>query len=589
VKVSHKVMMATFLLAILNLSYVYAAQERSFNTIVYSSYPDYEELTQICQILAKSYPSLAKLKSAGKSLQGRELWYMEITDFKTRFPRTKPAVYMDGNMHAAEVLGTNICIGTIEYLLNGYESDPNIHELLQNYTFIIFPRVSPDGAEYFLKTPYRTRSVLRPYPFQEEQDGLYPEDIDGDGHIVQMRIRHPDGDWKVSKKDARLMIQKNKKDKRGPFYKLYDEGLIRNYDGKKIKSAPPRYGIDLNRNFPANWDPKQTGSGPFPLSEPESRAIADIVRDHPNIGIRVCYHTAAGTINRPFNTKPDSEMPGKDLAAYEILGRLGKSLSGYPMVSVYEEFGTKNQPLKGTSLEWSYEHMGLFSFVFESWDIEKKAGCGGYERKIPFHKKGIKYIRTEEDWLKIFKWADDVVGKEGFKTWHPFNHPQLGNIEIGGWKRKFILNNPPPKLIEEEINNDMMFGIEVAKKLPLIRIESITVSEEKNDLCRVSAKITNIGFFPTNVTEQAKLLKRAKKVTAEIKILSGAELVGQTRQDVGHLEGTWRYKGADKSFSHKIINWTFRITDPDKFKAKVKVISEKAGTHELEIKLPRQK
>jgi len=60
---------------------------------------------------------------------------------------------MDGNIHAAEILGTSICLKTIESLAGGCSSNPVIRELLRNYAFIIFPRVSPDGAEYFLKTP----------------------------------------------------------------------------------------------------------------------------------------------------------------------------------------------------------------------------------------------------------------------------------------------------------------------------------------------------------------------------------------------------------------------------------------------------
>lgn len=586
-KKSSRIMIFAFLFFVVNLTSVTCNEVNSIIPIDYTSYPDYKELTSILKKLAGAYPSLAQLKSAGKSLQGRELWYIEVTDFNTGKAETKPAVYMDGNMHAGEVLGTSICIKTIDHLLRGYNSNPEIKELLMNYAFYIFPRVSPDGAEYFLKTPYWVRSVLRPYPFMENQDGLYPEDIDGDGYILRMRIKHPKGDWKASKKDMRLMLKRNKEDRQGPFYNLYVEGLIRNYDGGEIRIAPPKYGIDLNRNFPANWSPTQYGSGPFPLSEPESRAIADMIREHPNICMRVCYHTAAGTINRPFNTKPDTEMPPKDLAGYKILGKLGKKLTGYPMVSVYEEFGTKNQPLHGTSLEWHYEHMGLFSFVFESWDVEKKAGCGDYERKIPLQRTGKRYIRIEEDWLKILKWADSVVGKEGFKTWEPFDHPQLGEVEIGGWKRKFILNNPPPRLLEGEIENDMMFGIEIAKMLPLIKISSVSVSEDGNGLHNVSALIENTGFFPTNLTEQAKLLGRAKTARAKIKIISGAELVGSPKRDLGHLEGRWQYDLSGKKLSQKTVNWKVKITNSEKFKAKVLVVSEKGGIQEMDVKWPR--
>jgi len=551
----------------------------------YSSYPDFNELTQFLKRFSAAYPSLAELKSAGKSLQGRDLWFMEITDFSTGEPETKPAVYMDGNMHAGEVTGASICLKTIQFLLEKHDKDPSITSLLKNYAFYIFPRVSPDGAEYFLKTPYYVRSVLRPYPFLEEQDGLYPEDIDGDGQILQMRIEDPEGIWKVSRKDRRLMLKRGLSDKEGPFYNIYTEGLIRNYVGGEIKLAPPRYGLDLNRNFPANWSPMQSGGGPFPLSEPESRAIADMVREHPNIGVRVCYHTAVGTINRPFNTKPDTEMPDKDLAAYKILGKLGKELTNYPMVSVHDEFGTKNNPLKGTSLEWHYEHMGLFSFVFEAWNVEQRAGLGGFERKIPANRTGKRYVRTEEEDLKLLQWNDEVLGGEGFKKWEQFgDHPQLGNVELGGWKRKFTLMNPPAKLLESEIDNDMMFGIKVAELLPLVRLSSAKITPLGKGKYLVSIRVKNIGFFPTYLTEQSLLLGRANSVKVELEIKAGGELISLARQDIGHLEGTWDYNREKENPQEKEVSWQLNILDQSEFSAKIIAISDKGGRHEVSLK-----
>ena len=46
---------------------------------------------------------LAKLRSVGKSVEGRELWLMEITNLDTGAPETKPAVWIDGNTHAGRL------------------------------------------------------------------------------------------------------------------------------------------------------------------------------------------------------------------------------------------------------------------------------------------------------------------------------------------------------------------------------------------------------------------------------------------------------------------------------------------------------
>ena len=72
-----------------------------------------------------------------------------------------------------------------------------------------------------------------------------------------------------------------------PYYKIYPEGVIENFDGRNI---PSPYFLsdnqtDLNRNFPYAWAPdsKQEGAGAFPLSEMESRAVVDFATLHPEI------------------------------------------------------------------------------------------------------------------------------------------------------------------------------------------------------------------------------------------------------------------------------------------------------------------
>src|SRR5438128_1500185 len=71
----------------------------------------------------------------------------------------------------------------------------------------------------------------------------------------------------------------------GTYYRVYTEGRIRNYDGYNIKIAPPRQGLDFNRSFPYLWAPEgeEQGSGPYPLSEAETRAVVHFITEHPNI------------------------------------------------------------------------------------------------------------------------------------------------------------------------------------------------------------------------------------------------------------------------------------------------------------------
>ena len=154
-----------------------------------------------------------------------------------------------------------------------------------------------------------------------------------------MRVEDPDGDFKVSTKDDRLMVHREPWDKEGPFYKIYPEGIIKNWDGGGIKMAQPKWGLDLSRNYPAFWEAGQRparGRAPYPLSEPGARSVANFILAHPNIAGAMSYHTTMGAILRPACTRPDSKLPAVDVILYKTIGRRAPSLTGYPHVSTYK-------------------------------------------------------------------------------------------------------------------------------------------------------------------------------------------------------------------------------------------------------------
>lgn len=301
-----------------------------------SRYYTYDELTVFLNDVVSEYPHLTRLESIGQSYQGRNIWVITLTNFATGSDTEKPAYWIDANIHAGEVTGGATAQYTIQYLVSNYGSDAQVTRLLDRSAFYICPRVSPDGVEQYLTTPYQARSSVRPYPFEDEREGLYLEDVDGDGRILQMRLPDPKGAWKVSDKDPRLMRPREVGDEGGTYYHLYPEGLIRNFDGYTVRAAPPKYGLDLNRQFPADWGPEsqQRGAGPFRMSEPETQALAQFFAKHKNINGVQAYHTYSGVILRPYSGKPDDAFPTHDLTVYKHLGKKGTELTGYPDTSV---------------------------------------------------------------------------------------------------------------------------------------------------------------------------------------------------------------------------------------------------------------
>ena len=57
------------------------------------------------------------------------------------------------------------------------------------------------------------------------------------------------------------------------------------------------------------------------------------------------YHTHSGVILRPWLTFPDQHFLGDDKYIYETLGQMGVEETGYPLISVYEDF-TPDKNLK---------------------------------------------------------------------------------------------------------------------------------------------------------------------------------------------------------------------------------------------------
>ena len=201
-------------------------------------YLNYDELVSCLQQLAQGHPGFLQLESIGKSHCGRDIWLMIITQFDNGDHAHKPALWIDANIHSAELVSSMAALNFAQWILN-HQDDPEVLRCLQTRTLYICPRVNPDGAEWALDpVPKIVRSSIRPYPFDELlKDGLNVEDVDGDGRILTMRIRDPHGHWKVSADDPRLLVQRDPAESGGEYYRLLPEGTIRHYDGFHMPAA----------------------------------------------------------------------------------------------------------------------------------------------------------------------------------------------------------------------------------------------------------------------------------------------------------------------------------------------------------------
>jgi murein tripeptide amidase MpaA len=551
----------------------------------FDHYYDYEGMTAQLQALAAAYPRLATLRSIGRSFRGRDVWVMEITNPDTGAGRDKPGYYLDAQIHAEEHTTSAVALYAIHHLLTRYGADERVTRLLDEQVFYVLPRINPDGAELSLKEPYHLWCGNgRFLPGHDRIAGLKTADVDGDGFIVSMRVRDPLGEWKKSAVDPRIMVQREPGEFGGEYYRLYPEGFIEGYDGVHVAIEKPFDG-NMNRNFPANWDADEYGAGEHPLSEPEAAAVARFILDHPNIAGMNSYHTHGGIILRPSMTLPDSAMSAKDLALYTALGAVGTRLTGYPTISIYEEFTPdKSKPRRGGLMDWTYEKMGIPSFATEVWDIETAAGV----EKTAYYNL---HPRTEEAQAKVLAWVLEHLGERGFRPWRAVDHPQHGPVEVGGMVYIWTYRNPPAQLLEEVCRRNVDFNLEHAAAAPRVHLDAVGAEALGAGLYRVHATVANHGYLPTNLTDVAIQRRVAKSVHLTLE-LSGAELVMNPADvDLGHLAGRnertfpWSPWGPIWNATTKRAEWLVRAPDPARATVRVIAASERAGTHVREVTL----
>ena len=476
------------------------------DAIPFDRYLPYDELNDALNAIANEAPNLVKLVEIGKSFEGRSVLAAIVTNFETGPDTDKPAFICDGNIHATEVSASSACLYLLKKLITEYQKSSEVTRALDTRAFYIIPRLNPDGAEMYFNRPQKfIRSSVRPYPYDEEDiEGLEVCDINGDDKVLTMRIKDPNGPHKCAKEDPRIMIPRDPIEVGGEYYRLIPEGLFENYDGQSIRMKRRKERLDMNRNFPAHWrqEYEQRGAGPYPTSEPEVRNLVQFISEHPNITGAMTFHTFSGVLLRPCSTRSDDSLPAEDVKIFKKIGDTGSRLTGYPNVSVYHDFRYHpNEVITGTYDDWMYEHQGRFAWTIEIWSPQRQAGIT--EGFAPGGSQGsYKFISWEEnhsieDDLKMLAWSDTILAGKGFQNWKTFNHPQLGEVEIGGWDSQYAFRNPPPHLLEKEIAPMADWAIWHCLISPKLEVLSTTMTPLSNEHYRLSITVINTGWLPT--------------------------------------------------------------------------------------------
>ncbi len=523
-------------------------------------YFDQDEVTATLKQLHAAYPDLTDLESLGKSAENRDVWCLTIANRKTGDVLSKPALYLDGAIHGNEIQATEVCLYTAWLLLDRYDDWSRITKLVDRVVFYVVPTVNVDGRARFFSDPgnFQIGRTAR-VPYDDDYDGLLdedgPEDLDGDGMILVMRIHDPNGQWRTSPDDPRVMLRVEPGET-GEWTRLGLEGIDNDGDGQ-VNEDGPGY-LDMNRNWGAGWQPPyvQSGSGDFPMSASNVRAISDFITAHENIGFAFTLHNYGGQFLRgPSNDRSPTYAP-QDIAVWDWLGREGeRTVPGYRyLISGQDLYSTS-----GDFDEFMYAVWGVMGFTDELTMSSEVAYRG--RRDDPNGPDDTLWSR-HPGYEERQDFNDHLMAGEMFEDWHPFHHPQFGDIEIGGW-RPFTTRMTPGWMLPETLHRNAMFAIWTATQLPDVTVTVPTVTSLGGGLWRVRARAANAGGIPT-LSTQARIhtITRSDRFAIagkDVEVVSGGLLANPYLGTVMPAEHRpWRLNTHLDGFAAREAEWIVR-------------------------------
>ena len=494
-------------------------------------YIDFDEVHRFCRTLAEDLPQWVSLETVGETPQGRPLLALTITARSGSSPASRPALWLDAGTHASEWTGISAVLFIISQWATGLkEGNQELQRWFQQNAVIIMPCISPDGVQAMHDGSPYLRSTLRPPPHERVRSGLEPCDIDGDKTVRMMRWKHPAGAFVKDDDWAPFLRPRTLDDDPSEAYMLCTEGEFINWDGQRWCRAPVAHGVDLNRNFPGSWRPFEfhgRHGGPFALSEPESRAVVDTFASHPHIACALTMHTYTGCIlTQPY--RDNSPLPKGDIELMEQLANDMAAGTDYDVIRVFPDFMyDKDKAVAGVWADTIATVFGVPGYTIELWnpiafaDVDVDDPLGFLMRPSP--EKLQEFVRA---------FATD----EHFQAWHPVDHPQLGEVEVGGVEYLRTIRNPPPSLLHDECRKALSMADRARRSLPQVEA-SVEVTALGEGTHRVRLTLENLGFLSTTGLERAADVGACPEVWAALTPDNTQTIDDPQRRGMDHLDG----------------------------------------------------
>ena len=548
----------------------------------------------------------ATMESLGKTLEGRDVWMVRVGNPSGIPLDERPGVLVVGNLEGDHLVGSQLSLEAIRYLTSR-TAEEAVQAVLTDRVFYFFPRLNPDGAEAMfaaVKDGRRTNAQPRDRDNDGRMDEDGPEDLNGDGYITVMRVPDPAGRYMVDTADTRAMRRADPGKGEVGAFTLYWEGTDNDGDGFMNEDAPG--GVDLNRNFQHAYPYWTADGGPYMVSEVESRALMDFVLEHRNIAAILAFGETDNLVTPPdargeLASAKVLELPAfADASFAEIFtqgivpaggagGRSGFRGRG-PQFLRGAQVGRDNDPSSGVRPATTVAKPDQTYFKAVSDAYRRITGIetgplhrtpegaffqyGYFQTGVPsFSTQGWGLPKVEGEGDAGLLAAYDSAGIKAFADWTPYDHPELGDVEIGGFL-PYATQNPPADQLPALGMKQGEFLVELAGMLPRVRIAKTEVEALGGGLFKVQVEVENTGLFPTSL-QHGQTSRSVGPTFLQIQVDDDDILSGEEKTaSLGVLAG---------SGSRKDVSWIIRGSEGAR--VDIKLHSQKAGHDNATITL----
>lgn len=275
------------------------------------SLPEVLDQLDVMQFLYPNLISIRKPIGTFKTWKNNNLFWVRISD-QPETNEEEPEILYTGLIHAREFVSVSQMIFYMWHLLENYDNDPVIKQILDHTELYFVPVVNPDGLNYNV-------------------EGYDPSD-DSFSHLLRKNMRDNDGDG------------------------FFD---------------PENDGVDLNRNFGTHWAYDDEGSSGFigdatyrgasPFSEPETRAIEFFCNTH-DFQIALNHHSYGNLLVYPWGYIDEHTPDSNSFTNYSaLLTKANRFVYGRGMETV-------GYMTNGDSDDWMYAEHGTLAMTPETGD-----------------------------------------------------------------------------------------------------------------------------------------------------------------------------------------------------------------------------